>query len=229
MAELVWSFAAPEPLAVCGQEKWCLWAANPGILLLFGCEQRRLVLQIGTWFYSFALILPYIIIYFTRNHLQLQDYVSWRSCRVVRPFSLGAVALLQQMCFGPSLRLTHRRRVSFGPLRTSTMSFLQLQESMGWSTHDVWHVLTFIRNNPVTVFTYVHLLACHGRKDIWVEMLQESMRPWPSPMFLSLQALWLDIDTGDIEHWRYVMFLVMPRLFLPGDGKEAAPHAFWID
>ena len=105
------------------------------------------------------------------------------------------------MCFGPSLRLTHRRRVSFGPLRTSTMSFLQLQESMGWSTHDVWHFLTFIRNNPGTVFTYVHLLACHGQKDIWVEMLQESMRPWPSPMFLSLQALWLDIDTGDIEHF----------------------------
>eukprot|EP00435_Cladocopium_sp_Y103_P026040 s1304_g6.t1 len=85
------------------------------------------------------------------DHLQHQSH--WLF--VVR--RSGAVALLQQMCFGPSLRLTHRRRVSFGPLRTSTTSFLQLQESM---------------------------------------------RPWPSPMFLSLQAL----------------------LFSPGDGKEAAPH-----
>eukprot|EP00434_Breviolum_minutum_P038668 symbB.v1.2.034307.t1/scaffold4368.1/size42329/2 len=78
----------------------------------------------------------------------------------------GAIALLQQICFGPSFRLMHRKRASYGALalRTSSRStFLQLQEF-------------FSR--------------------------RESMRPWPSPMFLSLQAL----------------------LFSPGDGKEAAPH-----
>jgi len=93
----------------------------------------------------FAYLFPFFIPFFCFQlcFAEVQDFLG-PNCRLKCLRCSGAIALLQQICFGPSFRLMHRKRASYGALAlraSSRSTFLQLQEFFSRRVIKMWQTI----------------------------------------------------------------------------------------